>query len=168
MARGRSAGRWVLVGTGVLVLGVALWGLSRRSPPTPALGDAAPATKATAPAAPPVQATAAGPRSVPVPAQRIAENGRLSVPLEALRDGDVLALGLEMPDDARGEGARPVKVVDVEGRVLETTASAAAGPGTGLRLEIDPSWLRPGRYMIQVATAEQHPLALRRYVLEVR
>ena len=102
------------------------------------------------------------------PAQRIEENGRLEVELDALREGAVLALGLAMPDVARGAGDRPVKVIDVEGRVLETTGAAVDGAGSGLRLEIDPEWLRPGRYLIEVATAEKKPLALRRYVLEVR
>lgn len=168
MARRRSAGRWVLVGTGVLVLGFALWGLNRTGSTPPSVPETAAAGKVAAPAELPAQAAAAGPPGARVPAQRIAEHGRLAVELSALRDGEVLALGLEMPDDARGRGVRPVKVVDVEGRVLETTAAAADGPGTGLRLEIDPDWLRPGRYMIQVETAEKQPLALRRYVLEVR
>jgi hypothetical protein len=103
-----------------------------------------------------------------VPEHRMSENGRLQVKLAALRDGDAFALGLDMPDEARGDEDRPVKVVDVEGRLFETTAAIPHGSGTGLRLEIDPDWLRPGTYMIEVATAEKSPLSLRRYVLEVR
>ena len=95
------------------------------------------------------------------------DKGRLSVTREALRDGAVLALGLELPDEARGAGPRPVKLVDVTGRVLEIAGEPVDGAGTGLRLEIPPEWLEPGRYMIQVQTAEPRPLALRRYVLEV-
>jgi len=97
----------------------------------------------------------------------MAENGRLSIERSALRDGEVMAIGLSMPDESRGDGPRPVKVVDVSGRLYETDAFAIDGAGSGLRLEIDPEWLVPGRYMIQVQTAEQRPLALRRYVLEV-
>jgi hypothetical protein len=87
---------------------------------------------------------------------------------EALREGDVLALGLDLPDEMRGTGPRPLKVVDVKGRVLEGLAFPVDGAGSGLRLEIDPDWLRPSRYLIQVETAGPSPLAVRRYVLEVR
>jgi hypothetical protein len=101
------------------------------------------------------------------PAQHIPESGRLSVTRAALRDGDDYAIGLELDDAARGTGPRPVKVVDVKGRVLETTARPLPGAGSGLRLEIQRSWLQPGQYLIQVKTAENKPLALRRYFLEV-
>jgi hypothetical protein len=101
------------------------------------------------------------------PARIIPDNGRLRVTREELREGDVLAIGLAMPDEARGEAPRRIKVADVSGRAMEGRGVAIDGAGNGLRLEVDPNWLRPGRYLIQVETAEQKPLALRRYVLEV-
>jgi len=164
MAVRGSTGKWVLAGAGVLLLGIVLWGLTRGGPATPGVPESPSSSEAAVPAAPPVPA----PSGIRAPAQRIAENGRLQVELAALRDGDVSAVGLDMPDEARGVEDRPVKVVDVEGRLFETTAAIADGSGAGLRLEIDPDWLRPGTYMIEVATAEKRPLSLRRYVLEVR
>jgi hypothetical protein len=166
--RRRGAGaRWTLAAAAVLVLAAVALLFAQRdrlglAPEEAGRGIAPPpASRTVAPGAPPA-ATA-----VRAPAQRIPENGRLRVERDALREGEVLALGLDLPDDARGEGPRPLKVVDVEGRVLETSALPVAGPGTGLRLEIDPGWLRPGLYLIQVQTAERQPLALQRYVLEV-
>lgn len=113
------------------------------------------------------QAPASQAPRVRAPAVQMPDQGRLEVTREALRDGEVLALGLEMPDDLRGEGPRAVKLIDPAGRVLELVADPVDGAGTGLRLEIDPEWLEPGQYMIQVETADTTPLPLRRYVLEV-
>lgn len=104
---------------------------------------------------------------VRAPAQRIADQGRLRVPLEALREGEVLAVGLDLPDELRGAGPQRVRIIDVSGRKLERTALPLEGPGTGLRLELEPGWLRPGLYMIEVETAGGGPLPVRRYVLEV-
>jgi hypothetical protein len=115
----------------VLVLALGLWWALSRSPghagapsgATPAASHAAdPAASTPRPdAAPP-------PRGVRAPAQRIADQGRLSVTREALREGDVLALGLELSDVLRGVGPRPVKVVDVRGRVLESVALPVTAP----------------------------------------
>jgi len=130
----------------------------------PTAGRSAPASGAGGP-----NTGAGGPLAASpgrAPAQRITDQGRLSVSLEALREGDVYAVGLEMPDASRGEGLATVVVVDVAGRRLETTAAPVEGRDAGLRLEIAPDWLEPGRYMIQVETGE-FPLPIRRYVLEV-
>jgi hypothetical protein len=61
-----------------------------------------------------------------------------------------------------------VVIVSLDGRRIETTAAPEAGSGSGLRLELEAEWLRPGSYMIEVTTAEKIPLHLRRYVLEVQ
>ena len=52
--------------------------------------------------------------------------------------------------------------------MLEIEAQPVDGSGSGLRLELEPAWLTPGRYMIQMEIAAgQSPLGVRRYVLEV-
>jgi len=129
----------------------------------------APATSSAAAPSAPSPPPAAAPEAPRVrrPSQRIADKGRLRIDREALRDGDVLALGLDLPDEARGHGPRPVKIVDVTGRVLDLEGLPVDGAGSGLRLEIDPEWLVPGRYLVQVGTQGSSPLAVRRYVLEV-
>jgi hypothetical protein len=101
------------------------------------------------------------------PALRIAESGRISIDAASLPDGEVLALGLALADEARGSEPLSVRVVSIDGRRIETTAVPAAGSGSGLRLELETEWLRPGRYMIEVTTAEKIPLHLRRYVIEI-
>lgn len=123
-------------------------------------------TAASEPAEPPLPSLPLPP-GAPAPALRIAESGRLATTLSALHDGDGYALGLDMPDEARGDGALEVKVADVRGRVIELTGERIDGAGTGLRIDLDPAWLEPGRYLIQVVTAERTPLPLRRYVLEI-
>ena len=39
---------------------------------------------------------------------------------------------------------------------------------TSARFEIDPAWLEPGRYVVEVKTTEQSHFPLRRYAIEVR
>ena len=155
----------------VLVVALGLWWTLRGTP----RGPAPPAATAASSPRPDPGLQAAQPeastrtQAIRAPAQRIPDQGRLSVTREALREGDILALGLELPDALRGSEARPVRLVDVTGRALDGFALPVDGTGSGLRLEIDPEWLRPGRYMIQVETSGAgSPLPVRRYVLEVR
>ncbi len=158
----------ILAGVGV-VIAVAVWlvlGSGSVPGPGPADGPGQAANGLEMPA--PIGREAVPPAlRVKAPAQQIAENGRLRVTAAALREGDVLALGLAMPDVARGSDARAVKVADVSGRVIDVEGVAVDGAGSGLRIEIDPDWLEPGTYLIQVQTAEATPLPVRRYVLDV-
>jgi len=162
----RSPGnhRWVVAGS-ALAVAVAVWlvlDVGRRAPDA-ASGDAVVAPTIEPSGAPTIELSAPAP-----PAHRIAEGGRISIDAASLRDGEVLALGLALGDEARGSEPLPVRVVSVDGRRIETTAAPAAGSGSGLRLELQPAWLQPGRYMVEVTTAEKTPLHLRRYVLEVQ
>lgn len=109
-----------------------------------------------------------GPLDLPTSDHRISESGRLMIEAETLREGDVLTLGLALADAARGDEPLAVRVVSVDGRVLDITAVPMDGKGSGVRLAIDADWLWPGNYMIQVKTIEQTQFPLRRYVLEVR
>ena len=103
-----------------------------------------------------------------IPGLRIAARGRLTLERDALPDGGPLTLALDLADDARGSGDRSVRVVSTDGRRIDLTASPLPGSGSGLRLEIDSGFLSPGRYLIEVETVEEHPLRIRRYVLELK
>ena len=86
----------------------------------------------------------------------------------ALPDAGSLTLNLELSDEARGSATQTVRVISVDGRRMDTTASSLPGAGSGVRLEIDSGFLSPGRYMIEIDTEDPHPLQIRRYVLEIR
>ena len=101
-------------------------------------------------------------------ALRIAAHGRLTIDHAALPTEGLLNLELDLPDEARGTGTRAVKVISTDGRRTDTLASPLPGAGSGVALEIDPSFLTPGRYMIEIDTEDKHPLQIRRYVLEVQ
>jgi len=104
----------------------------------------------------------------PAPRVGIEERGRLRVFPEELQEGEVLALGLALPDEVRGHEPVVARVIGLSGRVLDVEALPVEGTDAGLRLEIDPEWLEPGKYMVQVPTTEKQPMAVRRYVLEVQ
>lgn len=150
---------------GFAVVVVVAWGMRtpRGGPPAGDATEAAPASAST-PAQPPAPAAA----PARAPAHQIDSGGRLALDAAELPASGPLAIGVEMPDDARGSGPRPVRVISTDGRRLDLLADPLPGAGTGLRVEIDPAFLSPGRYLIQVDTADPHPLQLRRYVLEIR
>jgi hypothetical protein len=102
------------------------------------------------------------------PGYRIADQGRLTLDRELLPDQGPIVLVLALDDSLRGPGDRPVLIVASDGRRLETKASPVPGVDSGVRLEIDRTFLLTGLYMIQVESAESHPLNLRRYVLELK
>ena len=127
-------------------------------PESPALQSAAEAASAPPPAVAALEAAD----------YRIEANGRLTIEASALPAEGSLSLALALPDDARDAEPRPVRIVAGDGRQIETRAFDLAGSGSGVQLAIDATWLAPGRYLIEVKTAERKPLPLRRYVLEVK
>jgi hypothetical protein len=185
MTKNNSVNRWrfvVGVGIAAAIVGWFVVGLGREAPEAESRAEAAlPVGSSASPRGPAPQPTAAtnatlsdsgsdpvGPAPLAAPDVRIADGGRLSIDADSLREGEVLAIGLGLADEARGEEPVTVRIVSVDGRHRETTAAPARGSGSGLRLEIDPEWLTPGRYMIEVSTAEKTHFPVRRYVLEVR
>jgi hypothetical protein len=155
---------WFGAGSGRHALDSASRGVTED--PGPASPDAAsskidsegstPASVVTAPKAPPAD-------------QRIDERGRLSIDAASLPGGGVWTLGLGLPDEARGDEPLPIVIASVDdGRRLELATEAVVGKESGVRVAIDVEWLKPGRYMIQIKTAEKSVFPLRRYVLEVK
>jgi hypothetical protein len=180
MTKSSWANRWQVVACVGIAVAIGVWFVvdpGREAPEAESRAEAGLGAPPLGPGPQPAAATSAPPTdsssdpvgSVPLaaPAVRIAEGGRLSSDATSLRDGEVLALGLGLADEARGEEPLAVRIASVGGRRLETTAAPARGSGSGLRLEIDPEWLTPGRYMIEVTTAEESHFPIRRYVLEV-
>jgi hypothetical protein len=98
---------------------------------------------------------------------QIEEAGRLAINAASLPEGRTLSFGLALSDEARGDAGLTALVVSVDGRRLELPATPIARADGGVRVAIDSSWLKPGRYLIQIRTSET-VLALRRYVVEVR
>ena len=99
---------------------------------------------------------------------RLVNHGRLTLEKDALPYEGPLSLALDLPDEARGIGAHAIRIVSLDGRRLETTATPLPGSGTGVQVEIDTAFLSRGRYMIEIDTAEKHALQIRRYVLELK
>jgi hypothetical protein len=164
MSESKSGGtRWVVGLALVATIAVGSWLVLGGSPDGPD-GPAA----ATAPAAAPAPPTPAAAPLTEIPELRIAANGRLALDEAALPEQGPLTLALELTDEARGSGERQVRVISANGRRIDTTASPLSGAGSGVRLELDPAFLSPGRYMIEIDTVDNHPLRIRRYVLEVR
>jgi len=98
---------------------------------------------------------------------RIASGGREVLQLSSLSGAPLVQIALEVEDLARGESLRSARIVSVDGRRLDTVATPLPGAGTGVGLGVDPAFLLPGRYLIEVDTVAQSPLRLQRFVLEV-
>jgi len=98
---------------------------------------------------------------------RIEAGGRLSLERGALPHDGPLVLALAVTDEGRGTSLRTVRVGSTDGRRVDTTAAPLPGPGSGVQLGIDPGFLSPGRYLIEVDTVSSSPLRLQRFVLEV-
>lgn len=99
---------------------------------------------------------------------KISESGRLTIDSASFGDADELNLSLELAKDARGDSPLSVRIVSVDGRVLDTSAQARNNTDDSVQIGVDKNWLQPGRYMIQIKTAEKTALPLRRYVLEIK
>ena len=168
MSEGRHTGAWIVGAiAAAAAIGLAVWRLDTPAPMPPELpaAQAAPEPSAT-PTAP--EATPELPLEASAASYRIAERGRIAISSATFEPGVPVALDLDLPDEVRGADARPVRIAAVDGRQLRTTASLLAEPGSGVRLELEPDWLVPGRYLIEVTTAEKVHFPMRRYVLEVR
>jgi hypothetical protein len=119
-----------------------------------------------------VQAEAPTPAQAPVDAARagetlLAKGETLVLDAATLRPGTPVALRLDLEVASRSDEPRPVRVYSTDGRALELQASLGAQRSEA-NLELDPAFLTPGRYMVEVKTTELSPLPIRRYVVEVR
>jgi hypothetical protein len=105
----------------------------------------------------------------PPPVFKIAEHGRLILSRDEIPSHGSIALILSLGGVARGDGHQPIRIVSEDGRRLDAMTTPVAEDGGGLRVEIDSEFFSTGgHYMLQVESAERHPLNLLRFVIDVR
>jgi hypothetical protein len=108
---------------------------------------------------------------------RAEPGGTIAIDAASLEPGRPVVLHLApgespgMPDESSGvPGAapRPARIVSADGtRSLE--GAALYDPVRGeARFEVDPEFLEPGRYIVEMRVPSLMPLNLARYVVEVR
>jgi hypothetical protein len=165
--------RAVLLVAGVVALAVLILGRSRTPAPEPEPASPAPPdepslVRITPEAAPPLAPTV----DPPVPFVQGAgphpiESGRtLGIERRDLPDGTPLLLDLQVPAEVIPEEPA-LRVIATDGRVLETVGQSGDREGS-VRLPLDPAWLSPGRYVIELRTLEREHFPLRRFAIEVR
>jgi hypothetical protein len=156
---------WIPFLLGIALAGLAIWFLVDHEGAFWADRSRSERGVASHPATP---ADDASTSAVRVPALRIAPGGRLVLDERSLPADGPLAVALELSDEARGDGPRSVRIVSTTAGRLDVEAVPLPGAGSGMRLEVERAFLAPGLYMIEVETVDHHPLALRRYVLEIQ
>jgi hypothetical protein len=80
-----------------------------------------------------------------------------------------LVLNLLLPAALPSADALPARIISMDGsRELKLPDALVAADRDRVRVQIESGWLSPGRYRIEIETAERSQPALRRYPLEVR
>ena len=97
----------------------------------------------------------------------LASGETLQIAVSELPAGRPLVLQLALAEPSRGPEPRPVRILATDGRMLHARGPLAEPDRMSTRVEIDPEWLTPGRYIVEVKTTERSHFPLRRYALEV-
>jgi hypothetical protein len=98
---------------------------------------------------------------------RVAAGETLVLEPAAREPGRPVVLQLVLGEPSLTAEPRAVRVLGPNGRMLEGEASLG-DDRMDARFEIDPAWLSPGHYLVEVQTTERSHFPVRRYVLEVR
>jgi len=148
--------RIALVLAGALVA-FALWA-SRQEQPAP-----------PAPAPPPGAAVPAPPVEIPpLPEQPRLESGAtLLIDSRKLDRSKPLTVELVLGEPSRTDEPLAVRFL-VEKGTPHLGSGLLSSDRTSARFEIDPAWLEPGRYVVEVKTTEASHFPVRRYAIEVR
>jgi hypothetical protein len=148
-----------LAALAALAVYVVLTGRAPEAPPAPA---PVPAAETPTPAQDPVSIDAAQ-----SDAQALASGAALVLDAASLRPGEPVKLRLDLATPSDTDEPRPVRVAAEDGRSLELAAPLGAERREA-RVELDPGFLKPGRYLVEVETTEKSHFPIRRYVLVIR
>jgi hypothetical protein len=129
------------------------------APPVAALPERATNPVAQPPAAPP---------AAPDPAQPVDPSTTIQLSRDKFPESGPVSVSLRLHEPSADATPRPVRIVSVrDQRVLETEGRLDDARSAAT-IEVDPEWLQPGPYLVEVKTTESSPLPLRRYVIVVR
>jgi hypothetical protein len=62
----------------------------------------------------------------------------------------------------------PAQLRDATGRAFALLAAVELGERMSARIELEPGWLRPGSYLVELRTTERSHFPIRRYPFAVR
>jgi hypothetical protein len=151
------------VGVGLSVgVGLALLRGSADAPP--------PAPSPAIPAVAPSELAPALPVPAPAPAARppIEPGKTLRLERAAFPASGPVRVSLGLPEMSADDEPRPVRLISQpDHRILQIRGSLESGR-TAATIEVDPGYLQPGAYLVEMETTERSPLALRRYWIMVR
>jgi len=96
------------------------------------------------------------------------ETGRLTIEAADLEDVTQVVLILPISDEGPADVARETLIANLGGERLDTKAEPIPERPGRFRVSLSREQLGQGLSMIEVATISNHPLGLRRFVLDVK
>lgn len=153
-----AAGAALSVGAGLSLFG------GGPDTPAPAASPAIPAPKpsAAAFAAPP------SPPAAPTTRHSVAPSGKLELERSAFPTSGPVRVSLELPEMSTDAEPRPVRLISQpDHRILELPG-ALESDRRAATIEVDPGYLQPGTYLVEIQTTERGAFPLRRYFIVVR
>jgi len=97
----------------------------------------------------------------------VPENGRLTIDAADLEDVDRVILILQIPDDGPTDASRPARIAHLTAGRVERSAEPIPGSPGRFSVTLPREQLALGLSMIEVDTIEEHPLNLRRFIVNV-
>jgi hypothetical protein len=145
-----------------LGVALALWLWNGDGGPGPAGPD--PGQTESEPPGPPPARVVDAPQAAEI---AIASGGTIEIDSRSLEPGRPVVVRLDLGVPSTTDEPRPVRLIGPGGFVRHGEGALGEGRGSA-RYEIDPAWLTPGRYVIEVKTTELSHFPLRRYAVEVK
>ena len=155
----------ILVVFAVVGFATAVWlspGRGRAPAPPAPTGSAA-----TAPGGAPAGAPAAAGDRSPYRDLRIESSGTVEIAAAELVPGRPVVLHLVLGEPSKTDEPRPVRILAFDGARQFEGQGSLDSDRSEASFSVDPSFLAPGRYVVEVKTTELTHFPLRRYVVEV-
>jgi len=104
------------------------------------------------------------PQPAPLPIQ---PSGQLELARSALPRSGLIPISFALGEPCADANPLPVLLFSMSDRREIKVEGRLDSVRTTTTIEVDPSWLLPGAYLVQIQTTARSPLPLRRYVIVV-